>query len=100
MMNQLSYRGFEPSEEIKLKADEVLNQLVDRAPFGAFVNAMIEKEGEHFRCTVNLFSQQGPFYASIVDSDISKTLERVKTTLIKKLISWRKSKYEHEPLIA
>lgn len=100
MIFKFHFKGFEPTEDLQNKADMALDRLLERAPFGSYVNAMIEKEGSHYRCTINLYSSQGPFFASAVGSNVLGSLERAEGMLSKKLKQWKNNIYEHQQLIA
>ena len=93
-MRDFIFKGFNPESEVNRKARKVLDQILDRAPYGATATAVLEKDGDRFRCSISIHSTHGPFMASVVDLNIEGVLERIERTMNRKLLNWNRRRNE------
>lgn len=81
MLTEFHYKGFEPDDDIKTKANSLLDQITSWVPKGTFISAMLEKDDKAFRCSIDLCTRHGPICASVVDSHLEKTLVRIESKI-------------------
>lgn len=90
MNNQFNFKNFEPDFKIRLDANLVLERMMDGAPYGATGVGLLEKRGdEEYCCTLDIYSSQGPFMASVVGATPEKSLECLEEKIRKQLSGWK-----------
>ena len=66
MTNQFHFKDFDADEATQVAASSTLEQILDRAPHGAAAIALLEKQKEGYRCSIELYTRKGPFIASTI----------------------------------
>jgi hypothetical protein len=87
MINQFHFKGFEADEGIKLSANRTLGRLMDRAPYDSNAVALLEKDESGYRCSIDIYSRQGPFMANVHRETVSESLRAIERRL-KTQIEW------------
>ena len=82
------FKGFEPDTELKAHANVVLNRLLDRSPYGAKAVALLEKDGDEFRCLLDIYATQGPFIASAKGRSPREAVDGVEQKMTTKMERW------------
>jgi hypothetical protein len=91
MVVQIHFKDFEADEQLKSAANAALTRVVDRSPWGSSAVALLEKQEEGYRCSIDIYSRSGPFMASTVRPTALETL-RATEEKIKKQIDWCRSR--------
>lgn len=66
MLKKFVFKNFEPTADLKFYLDRSLRRVLDLTPYGSTAFAIVEKQDTDFRCSVDIYSSQGPFAASAV----------------------------------
>jgi hypothetical protein len=66
MNNQFHFKNIELNDELKSIANLMLSKILDKAPCDSKAVALLEKEDDGYRCSVDIYSLLGPFMASSV----------------------------------
>jgi len=91
MTHQFHFKNFDPDFKLRFQANLILDRTLDMAPYGAFAVGLVERRDDgNYCCALDIYSQQGPFMASVVGSTPEKALECLEDKM-KKQISWWKS---------
>jgi len=96
MISQFHFKNFDADETIRARANVALGRILDRAPFGCTGVALLEKQDEGFRCSIDVYSQQGPFMASTVRATAGDAIHATQERL-KNQIDWWCSHRGHNP---
>lgn len=93
MYADFAFFGFTPTKNLKSKANITLGRLLDRSPFGSQAVATMEFDGETHYCSVEIYSQYGPFIAKASHQNAMKALEQVNQRLMAKLNAWSERRF-------
>jgi hypothetical protein len=83
------FKNFEPDTGLRHRANATLDRILDRAPYGTHAVAMLEREQEGYRASIDLYSKRGPFIASSVGLTAMEALAAVEAKLGRQLALWR-----------
>lgn len=90
MNNQFHFKNFEPDFKLRLLANHVLNRTLDIAPYGAIGIGLLEQRNESdYCCSLDIYSNQGPFMASVVAATPQKALEYLEEKIKKQISRWK-----------
>ena len=95
MVIQIHFKDFEANDNVKSAARAVLSRVVDRSPWGSTAVALIEKQDEGYRCSIDVSSRSGPFMASTVRPTVLETL-RAAGEKVTQQIEWYRSRSHPE----
>ena len=84
-MNRFHFKGFEPEEALKSKANISLNRILDFAPFGSTAVALLEKDKNGYHCLLDVYSRHGPFMASAIHSTPMEVIALVEKKMTEQL---------------
>ncbi len=93
MKTEFQFRGFEPEDALMLDAEEVLEQVMSAAPFGAYVVAKLEKVEHIYFCEIDVYTKRGSTIASSTQENPYTALQHVEESLLKKLNKWKENKF-------
>ena len=102
-MEHFNFKGFDPSESLRLKSYRTLNKIVSRAPSDACVAAVMEKDGDLFHCSVEVVSSGFPFTVSTTHRFADIALDKAGLAALRKLDRWchpRFVRVENSPIRA
>mgnify|MGYP001619465863 CR=1 FL=1 len=80
MVIQIHFKNFEADEKVKSEVNAALNRVVDRSPWGSTAVALLEKQDEGYRCSIDIYSRSGPFTVSRVRPTPLETLHAAEET--------------------
>jgi hypothetical protein len=66
MKSQFHFKNVEADDDLKSTAHLALSKILDRAPCDSTAVALLEKQENGYRCSLDIYSLQGPFMASTV----------------------------------
>jgi hypothetical protein len=89
MIQNFNFIGFSPNENLREKSNLVLNRLLELAPYGSVAVALLEKDARSYGCSIEIYSEQGPFTARCHDDSPEVALENVTRSLSQKLEHWK-----------
>lgn len=92
-MEHFNFKGFTPSESLRIKAYRALDKIVDRAPSDANIVGVIEKDGDQFHCSIEVGSSSYPFSVSTTHRFVDIALDKMELTALRKLEHWCKSRF-------
>lgn len=92
MNSDFNFVGFGPTENLREKANVVLDRLLESAPSGAVAAALIEKDEYSFCCAIEIYSRKGPLTARGYNSSPDVALENVARSLSNKLKHWKEAR--------
>ncbi len=85
MVNRFHFKNFEADESIKTIANISLGKVLDRAPCGSTAIALIEKQEQGYRCSIDIYCVQGPFMVSLARSTVTEAIQAVEEKLTKQI---------------
>lgn len=88
-MDTFHFKGFIPSEDLRLKAERVLDHILEQAPADAQVIASLERAGERYHCHLEIGSASCPLALETSHSFPSIALDKAELTALRKLGRWR-----------
>lgn len=91
-MEHFNFKGFSPSESLRLKSFRSLERIVNRAPSDASVVAVLEKDGDLFRCSVEVVSSGLPFSVSMSHRFADIALDKAELAALRRLDRWCNSR--------
>lgn len=92
-MENFHFKGFAPSDALKLKADRALDRIIERAPSDARITAAIEQESEIFHCSIEIGSTSCPFAVETSHKFAAIALDKAELNLMRKLDKWRGARF-------
>jgi hypothetical protein len=93
VLTEFRYAGFSPDETLQHEAQNTIDELMDLAPYDATLVAKMEKDGAVYRCSMDVFTLEGPFQAKGLHISPQGALQFVKDTVLRKLSKWRESRF-------
>jgi hypothetical protein len=87
MINQFNFKNFDANDATRSKANFALSKILDRAPYDSTAVALLEKLEDGYRCSVDIYSRQGPFMASTVRATALDAIQAIESKL-KYQIEW------------
>jgi hypothetical protein len=82
MLCQLHYKNFEPDEAVRSVANLALSRILDQAPYGSAAIALLEKQEDGFRFTLDVYSRRGPFCATFLRSTAGEAIRAVEQKVL------------------
>lgn len=95
MFTEVVFRGFVPSNRLRMLAAEILDDVSERCPCGSTPIVLLEKDGEEYHGIVEVYSRQVPFVVSARGDDPDAILREVHETVRHKLALWREHRFEY-----
>ena len=95
---EFTFVGFEPDEELRIQANRSLDRLLENAPYGSIAVALLEKNEAGYRCSIEIYSRNGPFTGSGSDHTGKGALETVLKILAPRLKRWSEIRDRSRPL--
>lgn len=92
-MEHFNFKGFTPSESLKIKAYRIIDKIADRVPSDANVIAILEKDGDQFHCSIEVGSSSFPFSVSTTHRFVDIALDKAEIASLRKLEKWCKSRF-------
>ena len=92
-MNRFYFKGFEPNEVLKSKANIAMNRMLDIAPYGSTAVALLEKDENGYHCLLDVYSRHGPFTASASYSTQLETIALIEKKMTEQLCRWSKLRF-------
>lgn len=89
MVPDFNFIGFFPDEELRARAYLAFNRLLDQAPYGAMAVAVLEKNEETYRCSIEIYTSYGPITARSSDGLADAALDSAVSSLFEKINKWR-----------
>lgn len=89
MIPDFNFIGFTPNDDIKKKAYLATERLMNMAPYGSIIVALLQKDEISYRCAIEIYSKHGPFTAQASGVSPDAALEIVVRSLSKKLDHWK-----------
>lgn len=87
------FKGFEHTGDFESYANASLSRVMDFAPYGASVSAMIEKSGERYCGHIEVCSKWGPFFVSASAASPADVLDRLLRKMQGKLQTWHERRF-------
>ena len=92
-MENFLFKGFNPSENLRIKANRLLDKVLDLAPSDAHLSGSLEKVGERYHCSLELGSLACPFSVGKSHKFASIALDNAELSLLRKLEQWKRSRF-------
>lgn len=90
-MNQFTYDGFEPADEVRARADALLRKVEAKAPPAARVTGNLELDGDLYHCGIEIGSLPLPFAVSMAARIPGVALDRAEFAILRKLDQWERA---------
>jgi ribosome-associated translation inhibitor RaiA len=89
MISRFYYKNFEADFDLRVSAEQLLERLEATAPLTWTVLGMLEKSGDSFAASIDIYSRFGTFAATASHEDAHKALEIVEEKICQKLSHWK-----------
>lgn len=93
IMETFNFKGFTPNDALKIKADRMLDRIMERAPSDARVTATLEQDGEIFHCSIEIGSSSCPFTVETSHKFAGIAIDRAELNLMRKLDRWHGTRF-------
>ncbi|MEW6056637.1 MAG: hypothetical protein AB1540_08475 [Bdellovibrionota bacterium] len=87
------FKNCEIADEVESYANTCLSRVMDLAPYGASVSAVLEKSGDKYSGHIEVCSKWGPFFVSVVGNDPKLTIDRLLEKMQEKLETWHSRRF-------
>ncbi|MGE4131628.1 MAG: hypothetical protein AB7F86_08310 [Bdellovibrionales bacterium] len=91
---QISYRGFEPTQDVRTSLYYILNRLHLKSPSQSFLTATFTRAGEVFEGVIQVTSNVENFAVKASDVHLTKLTETLFSKLGQKLESWKALRFK------
>ena len=92
-MEHFNFKGFSPSEALRVKANRALDRIMERAPSDAKVTAVVEQENDMFHCSIEIGSSSCPFSLETSHKLAAIALDKAELAAIRKLERWSGARF-------
>jgi hypothetical protein len=89
MQTQFHFKNMTPEPALRFTANATLDRILAKSPYGARAVAILEPDGESFRCALDIYSPQGPFMASAVGPTPLQVLRSIEARIGSQIEWWR-----------
>jgi hypothetical protein len=83
MNSQFHFKNVEANDDLKSAANLTLCKILDRAPYDSTAVALLEKQENGYRCSLDIYSLRGPFMASTVGKTPLSAIQAIEETFFK-----------------
>lgn len=90
---QVQYQGFHPSEFARLYLESKLNEIHERAPYGAVIRATFTREGERLKAQLRITSAVREFFAVAKGRRLRETGRKAFSQLQRQLERWKDERH-------
>jgi hypothetical protein len=95
MVSQFHFKNYEADESTQAAANLALSEVLDFDLDGSRAVGVLEKQGEEYRCSMEVYSRQGPFMATAMRSNPVEAIQIVEKKL-KSQIALRRARWASE----
>ena len=95
-MENFHFKGFEPSDALRARAERTLDRIIERAPSDARITAAIEQDGELFHCSLEIGSTTWPLAVATSHKFASIALDKAELKLMRMLDKWSGTSFTFE----
>lgn len=88
-MDHFHFKGFEPTDAIRQKANRMYDRVTESAPSDAIVSALVEWDGERYHCSIEVGSQTWPAAVSVAHRFPAIAIDKAELALTRKLSKWQ-----------
>lgn len=92
-METFHFKGFTPSEDLRIKTDRALDRIMEKAPSDTRITASLEQEGEMFHCSIEIGSSSCPLVVETSHKFASIAVDKAELALMRKLDRWRDTRF-------
>src|SRR4051812_33060512 len=92
MNSHFHFKGFSPTAELMFLARSSLDKALDKAPYATSAVALIEKEKDGFRCSLDVYSRYGPFLTSALDPTAIGAITEIRRKFERQIERWNSQK--------
>ena len=86
MVSQFHFKNYEADEGTRSVANLALCKVLDFAPDNSRAVAILEKQGEEFGCSIEVYSRQGPFRATAVRPSPVEAIQAVEEKMENQIV--------------
>ena len=89
------FKSCEVSDDLETFANMSLSRVMELAPYGASVSAILERSerGDGYAGHIEIISKWGPFFVSTVGHDAKLTIDRLLEKMQEKLETWHSRRF-------
>ncbi len=93
MLTDFHFKDFIPDAVLRHQANRTVDRLLELAPYGAVAVALVEPDGNQFRCKIEIYSKNGPFIAETTRPTAMQAVSQAGQALTAKLLRWQDLRY-------
>jgi hypothetical protein len=94
MRQEFHFKSFEPGTGVRRKAEDVLDRIMDLAPYGSIAVALLERQDDGYRCSMDVYSKIGPFMASAMAQSAFDALEILEKRMVARIDRWKRHRFD------
>ena len=88
-MDEFLFKNFTADESLRLRSDRALDRIVEMAPEDAVIHAVLEPDGQAFRCSIEIGSSTFPITVQATHRLAALAIDRAELMVRRKLGRWR-----------
>ena len=92
---KVSFKEFEADSSNQIKLRNYLIDIEESSPSDASIAVSIEKNGPHFKGTLQIFSQKKNFVEEHDSEDVNRLMDQIFTRMGEKIQNWKKSRFKN-----
>lgn len=92
-MENFLFKGFDPSDNLRLKANRLFDRILEVAPSDARLSGNLEKVGDRYHCSLELGSLFCPISVGKSHKFASIALDNAELSLLRKVETWKRTRF-------
>ncbi len=88
-MDRFEFRGFVPSDAVRIKAGRMYDRVCDSSPADAVVSALLDWDGERYHCSIEVGSREWPVAVGVAHRFPGIAIDKAELALNRKLARWQ-----------
>jgi ribosome-associated translation inhibitor RaiA len=91
---QIQFQGFHPSNYTKIHFEQICNDILEEAPKGAMLNAVIRRKDHEYSTHIMINSKAGRFFGLATGHKLFPAIKKVFVQIDKQIKKWHSLTHE------
>lgn len=95
---QIQFQGFHPSSFTKTHIEEICWDILDEAPRGAVLNAVVRRKDHEYSTHITIHSNAGRFFGLARDPKLFQAVRKVFSQVDKQICKWQARRHDRSSI--
>ena len=90
---EIKFHDFQVSDFTQTYIYSLMQEILDEAPYGSKLSASFTQYKDYFKATVQIQSEVGPFFESIIADGIEESAQKLLQQMNRRLLKWKEKRF-------